>query len=345
DEDVSRTGTAPIGPTSIRLRSVPVIRLETIQRGEFLAVLCFVVVVFVLCIGLLISAPEWSLTRTEYPINYCTFSSVQPEPVFNRSAKDTCSYTCWGNGNAYATKSQDEIKEGVQTCQREPVGSTSTTANRSCPYNGVEMRNLGVEVAGPLVEFTISDFNEYKQMRGRFDTFLSLKRAHRAGAVNSTTTGGSNTTNTTNPINGSDVGVNAWDGLPYSMLLDYTVLVQGQRVGSDLIETKTLFRNNLTLECPGAEGPPCTTRVLPAYALQFNDCANLMGFDTIQLRITWHAFFSVLQPTLNTTLVGQGNNTALQVGGLCARVRVVSHAGMLLLDIYFRVNRNILIDW
>ncbi|KNC79129.1 hypothetical protein SARC_08465 [Sphaeroforma arctica JP610] len=61
-------------------------------------------------------------------------------------------------------------------------------------------------------------------------------------------------------------------------------------------------------------GVECKTLLMPSYVLDYNKCANLNGYRELNLQVLYRAQFSPLQPSLNSTSIGNGNNTQLILG-------------------------------
>eukprot|EP01134_Creolimax_fragrantissima_P002269 CFRG2269T1 len=268
--------------TELRLKSVPKMRLEVMERFEFLSLLGFVLAWYITLMLILLTAPSWTVVDYAQDVAYCT---VQQDNHLKYLYAEDCDMVCWFRKES-ASLISNYVRDELRQCEIDlddadkylyPNSSTFD----SCPYDGAMLLSEGIVIAGPNLEITFTSFNNFYPLLGTFDTYLTVTRRLADG----------------------------YRGEPYKLQFSYTLVAGGKRLGMAFNQMKTLYDGSVDVECEGG-GHPCRFMMLPYTALRMNLCADLSDFSTMELQIFYHHYFSPLQPSLNVTSVGQSNVTS-----------------------------------
>ncbi|KNC86399.1 hypothetical protein SARC_01449 [Sphaeroforma arctica JP610] len=212
------------------------------------------------------------------------------------NAQATCNVACWVNKSS--VDFDDSYITAYDTCNTsrtstDPYGDVyyvDAAGQYSCPYNGIELLDNGYIVEGPIVEIILSDYLDFDPLKGFFDVFLVILLSQDQAA------------------NQSEVGIG------------YNVIVGGVMHGEETYQVQTVYEGSSALECGPTDADTsdshlkCKALIIPADKLNRNSCYALSMFEQIRLQIVLQQAYSPLQSTLNTTDIGQGENTELIAG-------------------------------
>ncbi|KNC84847.1 hypothetical protein SARC_02958 [Sphaeroforma arctica JP610] len=277
-----RNGSDVVAGGKVRLKSSPVIRLEAISRTEFVCITSLVFMATVFLVVLLLVMPSWMLLESHYPVTMCTPDDVA---AFGMSLgkQMSCVYVC--DATAIYSQLLKANMDNDTLCGKDgDVLELDSNTTLVCAYDnlyqGVNESMIDMNNSTNLTTVLLSTYTDYQPINGDFDVLMYISRPPSEN----------------------------WDGQPYTLHLNFTVILQGQQIAEQNTILNSIVSHAGDLEC-GWVGSVCEVSLLTASELGRDDCADLFEFESITVQVLFHQWFSPFSATLNMATTNSVNNT------------------------------------